>query len=246
MNLEETPKEAVIEPLKYASVAQTKRWVKCMKVWAVKHNKNTSRKLHSIFNFPSDQYWYWISSGTIKKVRQDIMLRTIDYCKLDVNYINGISDHRKRPKDIVNIFEEFSSIYLYNMDNNLLYQASQIVRKAALFLYETLVPKDFVLTLNIHNHKNTFEKIEIDIAPVDTQVFSILVFGGVESVQFCLRKRLGSSYIPIIEGDLNASAVSTIKSYILERTQSEAKSKETLVKFDTNAKSLTDKILTLN
>jgi hypothetical protein len=175
----------------------------------------------------------------IKRVKMDVLERSVKEAGLDMNYINGLYDFRSKFSEVRNIFAEFKDTYYEACTSGNLYQAAQIVRKAALFMFETLVPKDLNITLHVENNKNLYDKAELLCSPDDIQTFVIRLYGGSQCVQFVFSRRVNGLDLPLIEGDLDSHAISTIKKYLSNNRKKVIKNKNAVAKFDDNAKKLT-------
>lgn len=225
------------QALKFASPIQTKRWLKCITDWAKIKNK-TQTDVCNLIGFSNRSSLHRLSSGAIKRVKMEVIERTAKEAGLDINYINGLFDFKSKFSEARNIFSEFKETYyeLYTEGN--LYAASQIVRKAALFIFETLLPKDLHIALTLENKHGLYDKAQILCCPDNVQYFVVNLHGGQKCVQFTLSKRVNGLDLPIMEGDLDIHAVSSIKKYFNDNKKKSIKSKNAVDKFDTHAKKL--------
>lgn len=155
---------------------------------------------------------------------------------LDSNFINGVFDFKAKFSEARNIFTDFKETYAQCLGRGNQYQASQIVRKAAMFLFETLVPKDMLLTLEFINRKNEYETAKICCSMDEVNFYDITIFGGPLCVMFTLSKKMANMDLPIMEGDLDIHAVSAIKHQVSVGKKKYYKSQKSVAKFTDNAK----------
>lgn len=219
----------------YATPAQTNRWVKCLRDWA-KVNGKTNTQICEMLGFDSRTSWYRIIKGEHKRTRARLIQSTSQQLGLDINFINGVYDFKSKFSEARNIFTEFKDTYTQYMKQGNQYHASQIIRKAAMFLYETLVPKDLMLHLEFENRKNLYESAKITCSPDELNFYKIDIFGGPQCVMFTLSRMAGSCVIPMMEGDLDIHAVSAIKHHISVSKKRQTKTQTVVAKFEDNAK----------
>lgn len=225
------------EPI-FATPAQTQRWVKCVNNWA-KANKKTQDDICEALGFAWRSCWNSYSNGARKRVRLNIMRESIKAMGLDSNFINGVYDFKSKFTETRNIFTDFKEEYFEYISKGNQYQAGQIVRKAAMFVFETLVPRDIIIKLEIINKRNLVEMCRISCTYNEVEYFFINVFGGPKCVMFTMSRRFNNVDIPIFEGDLDISAVSSIKHQIVVRRKKEQITTSRLAKFEDNAKKFT-------
>jgi hypothetical protein len=229
---------------KFASPIQTKRWIKCLNDWAQLKNKSQGDVLRLV-GYANRSSWYRLRDGAAKRVRLDVIERTVKEADLDLNYINGLFDFKSKFSEVRNIFNDFRDAYYDLISQGHRYQASQIVRKAALFLYESLVPKDMMLRLELVNRCNEYDTASLICSVDEIEFFIINIFGGTQCVQFNMSKKVGSADIPIMEGDLDIHAVSSIKSQFSHKKTAATKNKIKIDKFNAHAKKMTETSLNL-
>jgi hypothetical protein len=221
----------------FATPAQTQRWIKCLNSWAKANDKNNT-DIANLLGFTSRAGWYRLLQGVNKRARLALIQSSTQQLGLDVNFINGVFDFKAKFSEARNIFTDFKELYAQYMSKGNQYQASQIVRKAAMFLFETLVPKDMILSLEFVNRKNEYETAKIVCGDEDS-FYEMDVFGGPICVMFTLSKKLGSMRIPIMEGGLDIHAVSAIKHQISTVKKKHYKTQKSVAKFTDNAKKFT-------
>jgi len=217
-----------------ATPAQTKRWVTCLTQWAKVNNK-THADIAEIIGFSASS-WYRLIRGINKRTRLSYITSSTRQLGLDADYINGIFDFKNRFSEYKNIFTDFKELYAQYSRQGNNYQASQIVRKAAVFIYETLVPKDMILSLSLVNRNNEYETAEIHCSSNEIDFYVITIYGGAACVMFTLSKKMGSFNMPIMEGDLDTHAVSAIKHQVSVGKKKYYKSQKSVAKFTDNAK----------
>lgn len=223
----------------FATLAQTQRWIKCLNNWAKANNK-THTDISNVLGFSSRSGWYRLLQGVTKRARLSLIRTSTQQLGLDSKFIDGVFDFKSKFSEARNIFNEFKETYAQCVSQGNQYQASQIVRKAAMFLFETLVPKDTVLSLEFINRKNEYETAKIYCIPDEVTCYSISVFGGPICVMFTFSKKLSDSLeIPIMEGDLDIHAVSAIKHQVSVGKKIRYKSQKSIDKFTDNAKKFT-------
>lgn len=174
--------------------------------------------------------------GDCKRARLSVIRDTTLRLGLDANFINGIFNFKSRFSEARNSFTDFKEVYSQCLSKGQHYMASQIVRKAALFVFETLVPKDIIISLELVNRNNECDSAKVMCSPDNITFFVINIFGGSQCVMFSMLKRMGSMEIPIMEGDLDIHAVSSIKSQISMYKKKEIKLRKDVAKFEDNAK----------
>lgn len=229
---------------KFASPVKTKRWIKCLNDWAQAKNK-TQGELAELLGYSNRSSWYRLRDGTAKRAKLEIIARTVKEAELDANYINGIFDFKSKFSEAKNIFTDFRDTYYELITKGNVYQASQIIRKAALFLYESLVPRDMLLTLELINRYNEYDSAKLICGVDELECFVINIFGGSKCVQFNMSKKVGSCDIPIMEGDLDLHAVSSIKSQFAHKKTAATKNKIKIDKFNSHAKKITENFLNI-
>ncbi len=222
----------------FATPAQTQRWLKCVNSWAKANNKNQT-DISNTLGFSSRSAWYRLLQGINKRARLTLVRSSTQQLCLDANFINGIYDFKAKFSEARNIFTDFKELYANCISNGNQYQASQIVRKAAMFLFETLVPKDMILSLEFINRKNEYETAKICCSSDESIFYDIVIFGGRMCVMFTLSKQLGNMSVPIMEGDLDIHAVSAIKHQVSVGKKKYYKSQKSIDKFADNAKKFT-------
>jgi hypothetical protein len=221
----------------FATPAQTQRWLKCLNSWAKANNK-TQTDITKVLGFSSRSGWYRLLQGVNKRARLDLVRSSTQQLGLDSHFINGIFDFKAKFSEARNIFTDFKELYANCISIGNQYQASQIVRKAAMFLFETLVPKDMILSLEFVNRKNEYETAKI-LCGDETNFYEVDVFGGPLCVMFTLSKKAGSMNIPVMEGALDIHAVSAIKHQVSVGKKKYYKSQKSIDKFADNAKEFT-------
>lgn len=221
----------------FATPAQTQRWLKCLNSWAKANDKNNT-DISNILGFSSRAGWYRLLQGVNKRARLALIQSSTQQLGLDVNFINGVFDFKAKFSEARNIFTDFKELYAQYASKGNQYQASQIVRKAAMFLFETLVPKDMILSLEFINRKNEYETAKI-ICGDEANFYEIAIFGGPICVMFTLSKKVGSMNIPVMEGDLDIHAVSAIKHQVTTAKKKHYKTQKSVAKFADNAKQFT-------
>jgi len=221
----------------FATPAQTQRWIKCLNSWAKANNK-THTDISNTLGYSSRSAWYRLMQGVNKRARLALIRSSTQQLGLDANFINGIFDFKAKFSEARNIFTDFKESYAQCLGQGNQYQASQIVRKAAMFLFETLVPKDMILSLEFVNRKNEYETAKI-VCGDENNFYEIDIFGGPLCVMFTLSKKVGSMNIPVMEGDLDIHAVSAIKHQVTTGKKKHYKSQKSIAKFTDNAKKYT-------
>jgi len=221
----------------FSTPAQTQRWIKCLNSWAKANNK-THTDISNMLGYSSRSGWYRLLQGVNKRARLALIRSSTQQLGLDANFINGIFDFKAKFSEARNIFTDFKESYAQCLGQGNQYQASQIVRKAAMFLFETLVPKDMILSLEFVNRKNEYETAKI-LCGDENNFYEIDVFGGHLCVMFTLSKKVGSMNIPVMEGDLDIHAVSAIKHQVTTGKKKHYKSQKSIAKFTDNAKKYT-------
>lgn len=219
----------------FATPAQTQRWIKCILAWA-KANDKSNIEIGKYLGFGSKVHWYRLMDGRCKRARLELIESTTKQLGLDANFINGLFDYKSKFSEARNIFNDFKEVYAAYVKKGNAYLASQIVRKAALFVYETLVPKDLFMHLDIINRKNNFESANIICSTDDIEFFKINIYGGPQCVMFTMSKKVGNVEIPIMEGDLDIHALSAIRMQVAARQQKFVRGKKSIEKFEDNAK----------
>jgi hypothetical protein len=189
-----------------------------------------------MLGYSSRSGWYRLLQGVNKRARLALIRSSTQQLGLDSNFINGIYDFKAKFSEARNIFTDFKELYAQYRSQGNQYQASQIVRKAAMFVYETLVPKDMLLNLEFTNRQNQYETTKITCSPDEVNFYDIVVFGGPICVMFTLSKKVGSADMPIMEGDLDIHAVSAIKHQVSVGKKKHYKSQKSIAKFEDNAK----------
>lgn len=223
---------------KFATPLQTRRWVKCLEEWA-KNKGKSGTDICEVLGYANKSSWSRIRDGTCSKVRIETLQQGISKCGLNSAYINGYLDYKSKFSEARNIFVDFKTTYADYMARGQYFHAAQIVRKAAMFIYETLVPKDMLLYLSLENRLNTYESAKV-IASIDGNTFyTVSVFGDTHCIKFTMSKKLGSSDIPVMEGDLDVHAVSAIKRVFAHTKNIATSSKRSIAKFTENANKLT-------
>lgn len=222
----------------FATPAQTQRWIKCLNGWAKTNNK-THTDISNLLGFSSRSGWYRLLQGVNKRARLALVRTSTQQLGLDSNFINGVFDFKAKFSEARNIFTDFKETYAQTSSTGNHYQASQIVRKAAMFLFETLVPKDMILSLEFINRNNEYETAKICCSPDEVNFYYISVFGGPLCVMFTLSKKIGNLDMPIMEGDLDIHAVSAIKHQVSVGKKKHYKSQKSIAKFTDNAKKFT-------
>ena len=218
----------------FATPAQTQRWLKCLNSWAKANNK-TQTDISNVLGFASRVNLYRLLKGVNKRARLSLIRTSTQQLGLDANFINGIFDFKAKFSEARNIFTDFKELYADCVSKGNQYQASQIVRKAAMFLFETLVPKDLILSLEFINRKNEYETAKI-LCGDESNFYEVAVFGGPICVMFTLSKKAGSMNIPIMEGDLDIHSVSAIKHQVSVGKKKHYKAQKSIAKFTDNAK----------
>jgi len=221
----------------FSTPAQTQRWIKCLNSWAKANNK-THTDISNMLGYSSRSGWYRLLQGVNKRARLALIRSSTQQLGLDANFINGIFDFKAKFSEARNIFTDFKESYAQCLGQGNQYQASQIVRKAAMFLFETLVPKDMILSLEFVNRKNEYETAKI-LCGDENNFYEIDIFGGPLCVMFTLSKKVGSMNIPVMEGDLDIHAVSAIKHQVTTGKKKHYKSQKSIAKFTDNAKKYT-------
>jgi hypothetical protein len=221
----------------FSTPAQTQRWIKCLNSWAKANNK-THTDISNTLGYSSRSAWYRLLQGVNKRARLALIRSSTQQLGLDANFINGIFDFKAKFSEARNIFTDFKESYAQCLGQGNQYQASQIVRKAAMFLFETLVPKDMILSLEFVNRKNEYETAKI-LCGDENNFYEIDIFGGPLCVMFTLSKKVGSMNIPVMEGDLDIHAVSAIKHQVTTGKKKHYKSQKSIAKFTDNAKKYT-------
>lgn len=222
----------------FATPAQTQRWIKCLNSWA-KANDKSHTDISNILGFSSRSGWYRLLQGVNKRARLALVRTSTQQLGLDANFINGVFDFKGKFSEARNIFTDFKETYAQCLSKGNQYHASQIMRKAAMFLFETLVPKDMILSLEFINRKNEYETAKICCSPDEVNFYNINIFGGPICVMFTLSKKMGSLELPIMEGDLDIHAVSAIKHQVSVGKKKYYKSQKSIAKFTDNAKKFT-------
>jgi predicted XRE-type DNA-binding protein len=218
-----------------ASPSQTQRWLKCILNWA-KTNRVSHTELCDTLGFASRTSLSKLMNGKIKRARIKMIHESAQQFGLDINFINGIFDYKSKFSEVRNIFYEFKEAYANCINQGQLYQAAQIVRKAANFVYEALVPKDIIINLELTNRKNEVETAVITCSADELEFFRINVYGGNFSVMFNMTKIIGSMEIGVMEGDLDAHAVSAIRHKLSANKKRYRRNKKEIDKFEDNAK----------
>lgn len=226
---------------KFASPQQTKRWLRCINAWA-KANDKSQDDMAQILDFSCRSSWCRLKTGQVKRVNLETLKRTTADLGLDINYINGVFNYKNKFSEYKNVFSEFKQTYAAYASAGQQYHASQLVRKAALFLYEALVPKDLYLKLNFDNKKNEFESIKLFCSADEIEIFVIDIYGGSSCIRFSLSRNIGSMLLPIMEGDFDAHAVASIKLQLSHKKKIQKTTKKNIDKFELNAKKLSDNI----
>lgn len=221
----------------FSTPAQTQRWIKCLNSWAKANNK-THTDISNMLGYSSRSGWYRLLQGVNKRARLALIRSSTQQLGLDANFINGIFDFKAKFSEARNIFTDFKESYAQCLGQGNQYQASQIVRKAAMFLFETLVPKDMILSLEFVNRKNEYETAKI-LCGDENNFYEIDIFGGSLCVMFTLSRKTGSMNIPVMEGDLDIHAVSAIKHQVATGKKKYYKSQKSIAKFTDNAKKYT-------
>lgn len=224
---------------KFATPAQTRRWLKCITEWAKANNKSQDY-LREFIGYANRSSWNRLKDGLVRRVKMEVVSRTVQDAGLDYNFINGLYDFKHKFSEVRNIFDDFKETYPLLVRQGHMYQASQIVRKAALFVFETLVPKDMLLSLAIDNRYNEYESAKIFCSIDSVESFCISIYGGPKRVQFTMHKKIGSVDIPVMEGDLDIHAVSAIKGQFAHRKKTQHTGKRSVAKFDAHAKKITE------
>jgi hypothetical protein len=222
----------------FATPAQTQRWIKCLNSWA-KANDKSHTDISNMLGFSSRSGWYRLLQGVNRRARLALIRSSTQQLGLDSNFINGVFDFKAKFSEARNIFTDFKESYAQCLGQGNQYQASQIVRKAAMFLYETLVPKDMILGLELTNRKNEYESAKIYCSLDETNLYYITIFGGPICVMFSLCKKINGMTVPIMEGDLDIHAVSAIKHQVSTGKKKHYKSQKSIAKFADNAKQFT-------
>ncbi|MEN6624147.1 MAG: hypothetical protein ABFD50_21695 [Smithella sp.] len=219
----------------YASPAQTQRWIKCLLAWAKANNK-TYNELTTMLGFKSRITIYRLAEGKRARTRISLIQSSIKEFGLDANYIYGVYDFKSKFSEARNIFTEFKELYAEYKSQGNFYQSSQIVRKAAMFVFETLVPKDILLHLEFTNRKNEYESASVTCSSDDKNFFRINIFGGPHCVMFTMSKLQGNMELPIMEGDLDIHALSSIRLQVTAALKGRRKVKKEAAQFEDNAK----------
>lgn len=222
----------------FATPAQTQRWIKCLNSWA-KANDKTHTDISNMLGYSSRSGWYRLLQGVNRRARLALIRSSTQQLGLDSNFINGVFDFKAKFSEARNIFTDFKESYAQCLGQGNQYQASQIVRKAAMFLYETLVPKDMILGLELTNRKNEYESAKIYCSIDGINMYYITIFGGPICVMFSLCKKINGMTVPIMEGDLDIHAVSAIKHQVSTGKKKHYKSQKSIAKFEDNAKQFT-------
>lgn len=225
------------EKAKFATPQQTKRWIRCVLAWA-KSNGKKQEDLKDILNFSCRSSWCRLVSGQVKRVRLDTFRKTIADLNLDIHYINGVFNYKNKFSDFKNVFQEFKDLYAAYVSMGQLHHAAQLVRKATLFLYESLVPKNLVMKLQISNNQNEFETNRITCGIGDMDQYLIDLIGGPKCIQFTFSKIKGTLMLPIMEGEFDVHTVAAIKLQLSNKRNKVKLSKKSIDKFDQNAKQL--------
>ncbi len=218
-----------------ATPAQTQRWTKSVNDWAKAHRKSQA-ELCDIVGYSNRSSWYRLMRGKCQRARLQLIRDSSQKLNLDVHYINGIFNFKSKFSEARNSFTDFKEVYAECVSKGQAYMASQIVRKAALFVFETLVPKNITLHLELVNRQNVCEYAKIHCSPDDITCFVINIYGGQQCVMFNIFKKVGSMEIPTMEGDLDIHAVSAIKNQINIFKRKEVSQKKYIAKFEDNAK----------
>lgn len=203
----------------------------------------SSDDLIAKLDFKHRSSWSRLVNGEVVAVRQDVMQRTIKEMELNADFINGIYNYKSKLSEVRNIFSDFRKLYSAHKAKGQIYQCSQIIRKAAVFIFESLVPLDLNIYLEMVNKNNNYELSKITCGVEDGDTFVITVFGDKLCVRFSMSKKVGSMDIPVMEGDLDTHALSAIRRHFQAKKRSEAFHKETKAKFASNAKKLSDALL---
>jgi hypothetical protein len=222
----------------FATPAQTQRWIKCLISWSKANNK-THTDISNMLGYSSRSGWYRLLQGVNKRARLALIRNSTQQLGLDSNFINGVFDFKAKFSEARNIFTDFKELYAQYLSQGNQYQASQIVRKAAMFLFETLVPKDMLLSLEFVNRKNEYETAKICCSADEINFYEITVFGGPICVMFTLSKKTGSLSMPVMEGDLDIHAVSAIKHQVSTGKKKYSSTQKSVAKFTDNAKKFT-------
>lgn len=223
----------------YATAAQTKRWVKCLNEWANARGVN-SDDLCEMLGFAHRSSWQRLMTGDIRRVKMDVMVKSIQECALNNAYIHGIYDYKSCFSEARNIFMDFRDVYASFASKGQFYQASQIIRKAAVFIFESLVPKDIFINLHMENRRNEYESAKLICSVDETEFFTINIFGDRRCVRFTMSKKVGSAEVPVMEGDLDIHAVAAIKNQLSNRKKLAIEYKKTVDRFSENAKQMSD------
>lgn len=221
----------------YASGPQTRRWVYCVKEWAKARGKNTL-EVANMLGYKCTTQWYLLRDGTVKRVKLDILQKSAAAAGLDINYINGIYSTKTKYIDASNVFTDMRDMYAECMAKGNRYQAAQIVRKSAMFVFETLVPKDMNLVLMLETKGSEYESAKITCSIGDVDSYVIVFFGDVNNIKYMLQKKAGSAYVPVMEGDLDIHAVSAIKKHFSYRYNKPMADKKQQEKFAENARKM--------
>lgn len=224
---------------KFATPPQTRRWVKCLEDWAKRKGKSGA-DICEVLGYANKSSWSRLRDGTCSKVRIDTLQLGIAKCGLNTSYINGYLDYKNKFTEARNIFTDFKQTYATYIVRGQYFHAAQIVRKAAMFIYETLVPKDMALLhLSLENRLNNYESAKVTASVDGNTCYTVSVFGDSHCIKFTMVKKLGSSDVPVMEGDLDVHAVSAIKRVFVHTKKTAASSKRSIAKFTDNANRLT-------
>jgi hypothetical protein len=224
----------------YATPAETRRWIKCLDAWAKLKNKSQD-DICDLLGFSHRSSWFRLKNGEIKRIKLSILNHSAEVADLDTNFIKGFLDLRRKFAETKNVFDDFKYTYREYINNGNKYQASQIIRKAALFMFEVLVPRDIVLRLELENKFNVHETARIHVSVDDKDYFVINIYGGNVCVQYNLARVASEGLIPVMEGDLDMHAVRSIKNQFVRRDKQREIEKKVVVKFSTNAKKMAER-----
>lgn len=223
----------------YATPAQTQRWLKCLQQWAKAHRK-TQDDICKMLGFANRSSYWRLADQSVKRVRMKVLRESANTVGLDMDFIMGVYNFKDKFSDARNIFMEFREAYCEYRAKGHVYQASQIVRKAAMFIFETLVPKGLDAKLEVEVRSSGYESARIICLPDGIDLYVISIYGAESCVQFTLTRAMGGTtvQIPVMEGDLDIHAVSAIKRQLSYKKKKATSSKKEIAKFSEHAKKM--------
>ena len=228
----------------FATPTQTKKWIKCVNSWAQANNKSPA-DICALLGFANRSSWHRLLHGTVKRVKLSVLMMTVKTAGLDLDYINGIYNYKYKFSESRNIFSDFKASYRAHITAGHYYSAAQIIRKAAIFIFETLIPNDLQLTLTMENASNLYEAACVR-CDFDNVSYTIGVFGDQLCVKFrmskkTLNKGIASNVdIPIMEGDLDMHGSTAIKKVIMRERKNHVRNVTTSKIFENNARRISN------